>query len=241
MIDGEAEFLIEGRKFLVASDSLFLIPSNCLHQWKHPSNKIHHRISIHFLPGLLDKTERDFFMDLFTEPLHFSNGSLYNLNFFVQAIIDCGKMEAPLQKIAVKNRIASLLSQIHLLKISATTSPAPDKRMEMIIKYIGENLKEDITLDEISKVFGVTKNHLNGLFHKAVGTPIMKYISVKRLEFVRQAILNGARFGEAAYEAGYHDYTTFYRAYKAFYGSPPSDLRINCPEPLAGKSPEKRG
>jgi AraC-like DNA-binding protein len=60
----------------------------------------------------------------------------------------------------------------------------------------------------------------------------MKYISAKRLEFARQEILNGARFGEAAYKAGFHDYTTFFRAYKSFYGCPPSELLVSQIEPL---------
>jgi AraC-like DNA-binding protein len=233
MLDGEVEFLIEGHKFILASDGFLLIPSNCFHQWKYPSNKMHHRISIHFLPELLDRAEQDFFMDMFTEPLHFVSGSQYNLNFFFQAIIDCEKMEAPLQIIASKNRMASLLSQIHLLRSAYAVKPlVPDERIQMIIKYVTENLQEDISLDELSSMFAVTKNHLNALFHKAVGTPIMKYISTKRLEFARQEILKGARLGEAAYKVGFHDYTTFYRAYKSFYGCPPSELLVSQLEPL---------
>lgn len=233
MLDGEVEFLIEGHKFILASDSFLLIPSNCFHQWKYPSGKVHHRVSIHFLPELLDRAEQDFFMDMFTEPLHFVNGSRYNLNFFFHAIIECEKMEAPLQIIASKNRMASLLSQIHLLRIAHAVKPlVPDERIQMIINYVSENLKEDISLDELSAKFAVTKNHLNALFHKAVGTPIMKYISAKRLEFARQEILGGARLGEAAYKVGFNDYTTFYRAYKSFYGCPPSELLVSQIEPL---------
>ncbi|MDR2021382.1 MAG: AraC family transcriptional regulator [Treponema sp.] len=233
MLDGEVEFLIEGHKSLLASDSFLLIPSNCFHQWKYPSGKIHHRFSVHFLPELLNRDEQDVFMDMFAEPLHFLNGSRYNLNFFFQAIVECGKMETPLQMIASKNRMVSFLSQIHLLRSAHAVKPlVPDERIQMIIKYVSENLREDISLDELSDKFAVTKNHLNALFHKAVGTPIMKYISAKRLEFARQEILGGARLGEAAYMAGFNDYTTFYRAYKSFYGCPPSELLVSQIEPL---------
>jgi AraC-like DNA-binding protein len=233
MLDGEVEFLIEGHKFLLASDSFLFIPSNCFHQWKYPSNKIHHRFSVHFLPEFLDKNEQNFFMGMFTKSLLFLNGSRYNLNFFFQAIVECGKMEAPLQIIASKNRLVSLLSQIHLLKSTYAVKPLlPDERIQMIIKYVGENLDKDISLDELSEKIAVTKNHLNALFHKAVGIPIMKYISTKRLEFARQKILSGVRCGEAAYMAGFNDYTTFYRAYKSFYGCPPSELLVDQVESL---------
>jgi methylphosphotriester-DNA--protein-cysteine methyltransferase len=52
----------------------------------------------------------------------------------------------------------------------------------------------------------------------------MKYITTKRLGLVRQEMLNGIKAGEAAYRAGFNDYTTFYRAYNSFYGSAPSKL-----------------
>jgi len=60
-----------------------------------------------------------------------------------------------------------------------------------------------------------------------VGTTIMKYITIKRLEFARQKILNGIRVGEAAYLSGFGDYTTFFRSYKSYFGCPPSEIIIN--------------
>jgi AraC-like DNA-binding protein len=51
----------------------------------------------------------------------------------------------------------------------------------------------------------------------------MKYVTAKRLGLAQQEILSGTPFGEAAYNAGFNDYTTFFRAYKSFYGSPPSE------------------
>jgi AraC-like DNA-binding protein len=233
MFDGEVEMLIEGHKFFIASDSLLLIPSNCFHQWRYPSNRIHHRISVHFLPELLDKTEQGFFGDMFTEALHLPNGKSYNLNFFVEAIIECGKMKVPLQKIASRSRTISLLSQINFMMSTHALKPViPDERIQLIIKYMGENFSKKISLDTLSDRFGISKNHLNALFHKIVGTPIMKYITARRLEFARQEILNGARLGDTAYKAGFNDYTTFYRAYRSFYGCPPSDLASSRWNPL---------
>ena len=228
MIDGEAAFLIEGHKYLIVSDSLMLIPPNCFHQWEYPVGKVHHRVCIHFLPEMLNRTERDFFLDLFVEPLHFLDGLLYNLNFYVQSIIDCKQMEASLRKIAVKCRMLALLSQIHFLRSTKTVKPVVlDERICAVINYIGEHLREDLSLDILSRRFGITKNHLNVLFHKTVGTPLMKYVTVKRLGHARQEIISGARLGEAAYNIGFNDYSAFYRAYKTFYGCPPSELLIN--------------
>jgi AraC-like DNA-binding protein len=147
---------------------------------------------------------------------------------FLEALIDCGKMEGPLRKIASKSRVASLFSQIYLLKPTGALKPdLPDERVQMIRNYVGENFREDLTLEKISERFGFTKNYLNTLFHKAEGMPIMKYVTVKRLEFARQEIVSGVRLGEAAAKAGFSDYAVFFRAYKSFYGSLPSALLVS--------------
>ena len=233
MIDGEAEIVIEGHKFFVVSDSLLLIPSNYFHQWRLPPGKVHHRVSIHFLPELLYKTEQNFFMDMFSTPLHFLNGSSYNLNFFIQSIIECAKMESPLQKIASRIRTVALLSQMYFLRYTHTIEPVVlDERIQKVIKYIGEHLPEEITLDKIARTFAISKNHMNSLFHKIVGTPMMKFISAKRLEYARREILHGVPVTEAAYRVGFNNYTTFYRAWKSFYGSPPSELLMHHIESL---------
>jgi AraC-like DNA-binding protein len=227
-VDGEGEISLEGHVYHIVSDSLLFIPSNYFHQWKFSSEKINHRICIHFLPEILSKTRReggDFFNNLFVKPFYFLNGSQFDLNFYIRAITECALMEEPLQRIAIKSRMIAMLSQIHYLWSTKAVKPIVlDERIRKVIIYLGENLQKNITLDDLSDRFLITKNHLNLLFKKTVGTTIKKYITVKRLGFVRQQILYGIRLPDAVYKAGFTDYSSFYRAYKSFYGSTPSEL-----------------
>jgi AraC-like DNA-binding protein len=61
------------------------------------------------------------------------------------------------------------------------------------------------------------------LFRQETGTTINQYIKVKRLALARQEMRNGCGAEEAAYKAGFNDYSNFYRAYKSVYGIMPSD------------------
>jgi AraC-like DNA-binding protein len=224
MIEGEVEITIEGKKFFAVSDSLMLIPSNHFHQWEYPTGKIHSRISIHFLPELLSESERDFFLSKFSAPVHFLNGSLHKINSLIQSIDECKLYEEPVKKIAAKARLVSLLSQIHFIKSNNSIKPVVlDERIGQVIVYIGNHLQEELSLDILSDKFRLNKNHLNVLFHKIVGTPIMKFVTAKRLGLAQQEMLSGTPFEEAAYNAGFNEYTTFFRAYKSFYGCSPSE------------------
>jgi len=223
MIDGGYDFYIKGHVYHVVSDSLLLIPSDFFHQRIYPLGKISHRISTHFLPEMLNKTEINLFQSLFTEPLHFLDVSRYDLNFYIRSLTECELMEKPLQKITVKIRLKALLSQIHYLSSTKAVKPVVlDERIVQVLTYLEKNYQNDISLDNLADRFCITKNHLNFLFHNAVGMPIKKYIIAKRLGVARREILDGKRPTEVAYHAGFHDYATFYRAYKSFFGLSPS-------------------
>jgi len=228
MVDGRLDICLEDHVYHVVSDSLLLIPSNFFHQRIYQIGKISHRISIHFLDEILSKTEYNFFKTLFTKPLHFLDVSRYDLNFYIRAVTECELMEKPLQKVTVNTRLKTLLSQIYYLSSIKTVKPVIlDKRIMKVIMYIEKNFQKDIFLDDLADQFFISKNHLNNLFHNVVGMPIKKYIIAKRLGLARQEILNGIKPSQVSYHAGFHNYATFYRAYKLFYGLSPSEELAN--------------
>jgi AraC-like DNA-binding protein len=156
---------------------------------------------------------------------------LNKINFFIQTIADCGQFDETLRESAAKNRLESLLYQIHFMKTTNTfRSMVFDERIRDVIVYIADHLSEELTLDSVADEFALSKGHLNVLFHEIVGTPIMKYIRTKRLGFAQQEILSGCHPGEASMKAGFNDYTTFFRAYKSFYGHAPTEALVSKKE-----------
>jgi AraC-like DNA-binding protein len=234
---GDVEFYLEGRKYPFLSESLFLTPPYSFHGWKPLSLRPYHRVSILFMPELLDKTEQTIFLKLFnTGSRFFPNTSSRNINFYITALLECKNMEQPLQKIALKNRLISLLSEITLLHSKYLKEPAPhDKRILKVLKYLGEHLREELTLEDVAQRVSISKNYLNNLFRQTTGTTVSHYIRTKRLALARQKILKGSDAREAAYSTGFNDYSNFYRAYKALYGSIPSALGKSRPVKFSRK------
>jgi len=227
MIDGEAEYVIEGNKFHLTSDSLLIIPSNLFHQWKFVPYKNRRHKSLHFPPEMLDKTEQKTLKEMFKAPLLFSNRQRINFASFFKMLNDCKKLPENLQKISVKTLVFSLLVQSHLLSLKEAEKPLViDERIQKVAAYINDNLEKEITVEKLAYKFAVTKNYLSTLFYKVMGVHLKKYITIKRLEFACQFIFNGSNLGEAAYKAGFGDYSTFFRAYKSVYNRTPSNLTI---------------
>ena len=64
-IQGDIEYKIEGRRYAIAPERLLLIPPNCFHGVTVKSSRLHRRVSIHFLPDLLEETERTVLLKMF--------------------------------------------------------------------------------------------------------------------------------------------------------------------------------
>jgi AraC-like DNA-binding protein len=228
VIRGDVEFNVEGYTYFPVPESLLMVPANCFHGWIPRTRKLYHRIAILFLPEMLDPSEQAAFMGLFEDgPRYFPNLSGLDIVFFVQSLLKCEKMEEPLRCLSLKCRLISLLSEIVLLHSTPFRELASrDNRIQGLLKYLAENLQEELALDEVAGRFNLSKNHLNVLFRQATGTTVHRYIRMKRLGLARQEIARGGHPEEAAYGAGFKDYSNFFRAYKSFYGSSPSDAGL---------------
>jgi AraC-like DNA-binding protein len=231
-IQGDVEYQIEGRLYNLAPESLLLIPPNCFHGVVVKSSDLHRRVSIHFRPDLLDETERPLLLDIFhTERIYYPNLYKSHIGLLIQSLLDCKKMKKPLRELALKYRIISLLTYIYQIQSqNMTSSASADERIQSILWYLNGHIKENISLKNIVNRFHISKNHLNVLFRQETGTTINQYIKVKRLALARQEMRNGCGAEEAAYKAGFNDYSNFYRAYKSVFGIMPSNRTDNWQE-----------
>lgn len=123
--------------------------------------------------------------------------------------------------------IATVIEILYLInKITGfASSDGTNSPMKSIISYLNNRYTEDITLDMLARHFFLSKYYLCRAFHKATGLTIHQYITRKRLTLVRELKEKGKNISEAAMEAGFKDYSCFYRAYQKEYGiSPREDL-----------------
>lgn len=108
-------------------------------------------------------------------------------------------------------------------------TPAEDSVEYRIIRYINKNLHTELTLDELCGRFFISRAQLCRRFKKATGTSVGRYIAVKRLLACRQLIAQGQKPTEVYTVYGYQDYSTFYRAYRQYFGSSPKDPVTTAP------------
>ncbi|MCL2884553.1 MAG: phosphotransferase [Oscillospiraceae bacterium] len=92
------------------------------------------------------------------------------------------------------------------------------------LAYIEQNLKTDITAEELAHMAGYSAAHYQHLFTQTVGMPVAAYIGKRRLDRALHEIAGGRRAVDAALEYGFDTYAGFYKAFVRAYGGSPRKI-----------------
>lgn len=92
-----------------------------------------------------------------------------------------------------------------------------------VLKYLNSNYKEEITLQSIADEFGYSRVSVSRIFHKFCGQDIRSYLNLLRVEKVSQMMEKDPRksVSECAFECGFKNMNSFYRAYKERFNTLP--------------------
>jgi len=89
------------------------------------------------------------------------------------------------------------------------------------LDYIEQNLKTDITTEELADMTGYSVTHYCRIFSKITGLSVANYISKRRINHALFEILAGRKAIDAVLEYGFDTYAGFYKAFVKMYGCSP--------------------
>lgn len=98
-----------------------------------------------------------------------------------------------------------------------------DKKIVEMIHYINDNLPRDLSIENLSAIFYLSKYHMMRKFKEETGYSMHQYILEKRILSARNLLLEGMPATAVCMECGFKDYSTFSRAYKKLLNRLPSD------------------
>jgi AraC-like DNA-binding protein len=98
--------------------------------------------------------------------------------------------------------------------------------IQRAVRMIQERYSEDLTDEEVAWQLGLSRSHFRFLFKEVTGLPFKRYLTEFRLTKARVLLEESALAVKAvARRVGYSDVNTFQRAYRAYFGVPPSAHR----------------
>ncbi len=224
VIEGEGKFVIEGNEYPMHSHSLVVIPPLEYHYVEVVPGTSYERCVIRFKAGDILPECRDYLSSF-----PGSDSGVFYISEMTKpvftALIEQFEYSDTIPAEKKKTYLSILLSEL-LLLLSSVESESPEQEsIELgarVIRYLNENIMNDVSLDRLAKRFFVSKYYLCRAFKKHNGISIHGYINQKRVMYAKQLIEDGESASGAAYKVGFGDYSAFYRAYVKIVGRSPT-------------------
>lgn len=98
------------------------------------------------------------------------------------------------------------------------------KSVSMVVEYIHAHVGGEISLEDLSKVAGLSKYHFLRLFKTHTGLTPHQYIMAERIYTAKKLVLKGESLSLAGLQAGFSDQSHFIRSFRKIYGYSPKTL-----------------
>lgn len=91
------------------------------------------------------------------------------------------------------------------------------------VSFIDKNLHSKISLDELARESGLSKDYLSQLFKKTTGKTVTDYIKKRRLDSSKRLLERGMKVSDVAYALGFCSESYFISCFKNEYNVTPKE------------------
>ncbi|MGN0745692.1 MAG: helix-turn-helix domain-containing protein [Aristaeellaceae bacterium] len=236
-LKGDVVYSYRGQQVRLSPHSLLFIHPGVEHGCKTLSTAPYDRYTFHFEPmsfreqklqQLLGMVDERLGQDMPLYMLPPDNGIRPLMDNFLRCTWLTQQQKAEQLPVLTESLLFHLLlhKPVRAGTLSLEARNHPDKlkgRIAEVVYWINGNLSEPISVEQVARLFFVSRNTLNRDFQTAMGMSVRDYIRSQRVVLARHLMGEGYPATLAATNAGFKDYSTFYRAYKALMGCAPHE------------------
>ncbi|WP_282935383.1 response regulator [Paenibacillus sp. RC67] len=120
-----------------------------------------------------------------------------------------------------ENQLKQLTSDLMIKRSGNFKDPMKEAKA-----YIDSHLSQEITLEEVAEMVGLTPTYFSSLFKKMTNETFVQYRIKKRIELAQKLMaVPHMKMSDIAAEVGYEDYPHFTKMFKKMTGYSPSEFR----------------
>ena len=231
LLDGEREFFIENKMFMVPKNTLIVVPPFCIHKTEGGP---YHRININVSPSLLNKTENEFLLKAR------DNIAVKITDDYKELIIKLLTEGAKIQSVNIKSKKDSLLALTKTIILflsmqesvsltlasSAYSMKYVSPEVLKIIYYINTHYNQQITLKSLCDYFFMSKVSLCKKFKEVMNCSIMEYVMRIRLNKAKVLLRDSSKsIEDVAFECGFSSANYFGLIFKKEIGLSPLNYK----------------
>lgn len=233
---GDVSYCIEGRSYDLAPNDIVIVNAGEVHKPILNDDCIYERIIIYVSQQFLDDYVSEgtdlacCFKQAYANQSHVLRLAASKGSRLAEIV---GNLDASLNDHEYANelyrKLLFLEFMIQLNRITLqggieyiNTFSSNEKIIE-IIDFLNKNLTKQISIDDLSEKFFLSRYYLMHTFKEETGYTIGSYITNKRLMLARDMIRDGSSITEACYACGFGSYSSFVRSYKKVFHHTPSN------------------
>ncbi|NRZ81659.1 AraC-like DNA-binding protein/mannose-6-phosphate isomerase-like protein (cupin superfamily) [Clostridium beijerinckii] len=237
-LSGKVTYLIEGKAYNLKPWDILLVNNHDVHKPIIDSSEIYERIIIWANSDFIENHNYEN-CDLST-CFRLANEKSFNLirlnsklqdniKFIIDSLMTSFNSQDFGSKLLSNSLFIQLLvylNRVHLnnMYINDEASLKYDKQIEKILKYINNNLSENLSTETLSQKFYISKYYLMHKFKKETGYTLHNYVNQKRLLMAKDLIISGEQITKVYLQCGFNDYTCFLRSFKNLFKKSPSEF-----------------
>lgn len=221
-VEGEGFINIDNKSFNLKQNEVFCIPKHRKHCYYSSEKEPWSIFWVHF------KGEDTKYFPL--EDLSIININSKNANTrlvflfdFLFRVLDRNYTQGNF--IYMSEVLSLILAEIYMRE-KVDESPKSNKHLTIIIRYMYNNISKNLTLEELSSKFNLSKSYINAIFKTYTKkSPIDFFINIKMQEACKILRLQDMNINEVAMDLGYTDQYYFSRIFKKTIGVSPKKYK----------------
>ena len=220
-IHGDAEFIIEQNRYRLRPHSLLVIKPGEHHNLVvKSSNKYYERMVLRFNSADVPES-----VDRLLQTL----ASVYDIagtrlsELFFQLDVHCEQIEGALITELLKSALTEILIYLCCRKNTVQDAEYVNEYIAQVITYIDRNLVSICALDDISAGLHLSKSTISRTLYAQFNVPVMSYVRTKKCMLAHTMLTRGVAPTVVSERCGFHDYSSFYRAYRKVFRHAPSE------------------
>lgn len=232
MIKGHLDVTVNGKKRSLDDDGLLFCNSEDIHTTNIEDDNRHNRyivvqLSYEYIREFCDKADGlSFNVDSNPKAVEKIKESLLKLVDYCEnskyQYVDLLKYSEILKIYHI------LLSECSTSKKNAYISKAPSNfsYAKRVLEYIGKNYKNEISLNDMADLVGLSPAYFSKYFKNITGTSFTHYLNGIRLDYaIKDMLARNSSVTEAALENGFPNVKSFITMCKKVYGATPAQYK----------------
>ncbi len=157
---------------------------------------------------------------------------------FLSEIVENDFLSKPLMECSIQRILCEVYRQFHRNQhakyLHDKERSIEEKLVYDIVQYLEANIDRTQSLSDLCGVFGYSYSHIARGFKTVIGETLSAYCQRRRFERAQSNMRRGMSVTEVAEISGYKSIHAFSRAYKQWFGAPPTKFM----ESLGSQAPE---